>query len=632
MGKDRNGSGGYRGGSRSGSGTRNGTRPGGRPRSGQAADMRPDGGPRPVRKDPSASAGRDAAVRSNTGSSGTELRRTSGTDKYARKTYEVQGIDLSSKSDRASAMAEFNMLRDKAQLHYTDFAAQKIRYDKLDDPGAAEKLKEANDAYTMSVFMNCIGPLRSGITPSTLLQSWFSYKMIQTINPTMDMDMARMCANLKRDLEPMYGELRRKNPLMGAVLSPVIGSLDGYLATESAEKFTKAINWNMEQGTLDDAILTPKQTAALKVGFMEQYYVDLRAGERPVRDIDRDYAAAIDHIRIIANNSGYDMAVVAAEERYLVGVKMQADPRYASMFQETSDLYGPHPVLDSDGTWSGRFETPDHHEYTVGGDASTGAFTVRRPMSREAMDGFDRNVDDHGKQIGSMYAWLDGDDCPLGRVTKSRIRKHLDSYVDEYKKNVARQLVDDGAVRNQRQAEQYMDERFDQVVEDTRGRGSLSTDCQTLQMEMRRVVTKEVLAKTGIPVTEETLIAVEGNRKCAALDPLAEYVRERAYAHGDKEFRVEGCEAARQMRDNYIMDMSPEELARLMLHASTNIQQGIKAHGHPNLLRDGKEFVFEEQMAPVVHAPTFNPSRQEDGAFPPAPEPDEDEGSDGPEM
>lgn len=158
MRKDQNGNGGYRGGGRSGSGTRNGARPGGRPRSGQAADMRPDGGPRPAWNGPSTSAGRDAAVRSNTGSSGTEPRRTSGTDKDARKTYEVQGIDLSSKSDRASAMAEFNMLRDKAQLHYTDFAAQKIRYDKLDDPGAAEKLKEANDAYTMSVFMNCIGP------------------------------------------------------------------------------------------------------------------------------------------------------------------------------------------------------------------------------------------------------------------------------------------------------------------------------------------------------------------------------------------------------------------------------------------------------------------------------------------
>ena len=598
-------------------------------------DLRLDGKPvdvvvrRPAEKKDSPVAGRGQGVPA----------RPSGQNRQAaRKIYEIQGIDLSAKADRNAAMAEFNMLRDKAQLHYTDFAAQEVHYDRLDDPDVTEKLKQANDAYTMSMFMNCVGPLRSGVTVGTLFQSWFSYKMIQTINPTMDMDMARMCANLKRDLDPMYDELRRQHPLLGKALSPVIGSLDGYLAAQSASKFTSGINRSMEQGKLDETIMTAKQAAALKVAFMEQYYVDLRSGERPAKQLDADYQAAVDHIRIIANNSGYDMAVVAAEERCLVGVKMKADPRYACMFEETSDLYGPHPALEADGTWAGRFETPDHHEYTVGGDASTGAFTVRRPMRDRAMDEFDRNVSDHGKQIGSMYAWLESDECPLGRVVRSRIRNHLDGYVSEYRKDVARQLVDDGIVRSARQADSYVQERFDDVVDHTRERGGLSTDCQTLQMEMRRIVTKEVLAKAGLPVTEETLAAVEGNQRCEALDPLARYAELRAHSHGDKDLKVEGCEAARQMRDNYLVDMTPEELSRLLLHAGTNIQQGIKAHGHANLFRDGKAFTFEESVAPAIHDPSFNPTRHQDGTYPPAPPPDDDEpqdetdgGPDGPE-
>ena len=40
----------------------------------------------------------------------------------------------------------------------------------------------------------------------------------------------------------------------------------------------------------------------------------------------KDYDAALGHLQVIAKNSGFDMSVVAAEERHLVGLIHISEP------------------------------------------------------------------------------------------------------------------------------------------------------------------------------------------------------------------------------------------------------------------------------------------------------------------
>lgn len=515
-----------------------------------------------------------------------------GRPKPPSRQYMVQGSDIDTGRSLKEAMAEFALLQDDAlESHYMNWAKHPVNYARLEDENAVNNLKQANDAYTLSMLMNCVSPLRQGIKASSLMQAWMSYKLIASINPSLEGDISRLCANLRQDVGNVSKNITGPAKMF---VKPLMGSLDGFLANTSAQKMGQSVRTHMDEGTLDEMVMTPKQLAALKVTFMEQYYKDMRTSDRNPQAMKKDYDAALGHLQVIAKNSGFDMSVVAAEERHLVGLKIRVNPDYQNMFMETSDIYGAHPVLDENGLWSSRFETADGHEYTVGGKAAVGAFTPRPPIDTESVlygegnepngttGAFVQNLRNRGERFAYMEMWLDSEDCPLSNRVKAQVKSDLVQYEKEYKELVEHQLMDDGVYKGsareaKKAASMFWESTFDQAKETALELGRDDAEYCGFQLELHRIVDKEVLTKAGVKIRDNTYANIENNVESAELRQLRDYMEERARRHeGPEAMDVgTGVDIAVRMRENYLEDMTVDELSRLMIHTGANQQQGI---------------------------------------------------------
>lgn len=509
--------------------------------------------------------------------------------------YHVNGVLVNSKSEMKAAHRELEAFQeiqtsfDADIMDYKEWAKEAVVYSNIDDREAIGRLNKCNDSYALMMFSNCLTPYQNGITLKAVFSSWVISKATQVMNPNMEIDMSRALLGIRDAIVSKYALSEKEHPHMSALYKPIMESLESMTMSKSVDNMMGSVNSNLKEHTIDSMIMTPRQLAAIKLNFMEQCYVDMRDGSSPahVRECEKNYNNAVEHLSAIARNSGFDMSVVAAEERYLAGLKIMENPDYANLFSETEGIYGAKPYVVSDSTlsptWDGTFNTADGHSYYVGNHVEKGAFTVRKPVfalgdkSVEALEG---SIERRAEQCAVMMMYLESKDCPINERNRDIAGNALRGWISTYKNNMISLLQDDGIAKSKNAASKMWSSTFEDVYEST-----LSSDGKSaikdFETELNHVLDKEIITRMGGTYTPEVAqyIATEGKSgDKAVFDSLEAMVKARAKEHKSVDKRT-GLEILKDMRANYMETMQADEIAKLMLHVGANMEQGVMSHG-----------------------------------------------------
>ena len=374
--------------------------------------------------------------------------------------YKVSGVVPRSERQINVALRELRELQNRNFFSYQEWARREVKYDDLnaEDESMKANLKKHNDAYAISIISSCMGPMREGFNFSSILASLSTFYMLKSVNPDTEQDMHRLLASLHEQVAVMASESR------GGISNFFLRKLDKEMGKAAAVNLNKDVAVNLNNGSIDQMVMTPRQLAALKLNFYEQYYFDIRNLKGSNKNIKKQeitvsYNKALTHLEQIAKNSGFDMKVVAMEERYFAGLKMKADPRYKALFLGTSDMFGAVPDMSDDRVWDGTFKTADDHvldveqrNHSFDGKPNYGfdAFVVREPddfSTPEAKEAFFLDNNKHLKLLTDQlaaFAYVSSKDCLFSSEIKSRLKKQLDGKVEDYAAVLETRLYHDG--------------------------------------------------------------------------------------------------------------------------------------------------------------------------------------------
>ena len=543
--------------------------------------------------------------------------------------YEVRPLNLDDKFQKKAALRELQILQTRCLSDYKTWAKEYVKYQDFGKGRNVDvKLKQCNDQYTLSILTSCLGPLREGITLESVFTTWMTYSLAKATNKNMDEDMSRLFLHFR---EGLVQAADNSSGMTRRLLNRAIKASDKSITTTSADLMNNNIATNLRTHELDSLSMSPRQLAVLKLNFMEQFYVDSRSlgdmtkveNRDKYRELKQSYDTAVRHIEAIANNSGYSMDVVAVEERYFVGLKMQTNPDYANVFNETS-TFGIVPEMDGDGNvWSGRFKTADGHSYTTGG-SKVGTFSPREPYSLKfnaktydpgnalSAERLSHNLADISTLMEASLLYIDSDDCDLSKSDKKEIKENIRNSAERYKNQLFNQLRDDRVFDgNEKQIRNYIDSMFADMNNDTAIHDKKVSDpAFQFHNHVDYVVEKEILnsmrdniiegARAGTLTMIPPIEALKGSK----YDPqsaLMYYINETGYNDNPdsiksrqdisddfaKMYLYYQAQAKAQANDyndsrtideilkdtvnNYIDDMSNEERTDLMLHVCSNM-------------------------------------------------------------
>lgn len=557
--------------------------------------------------------------------------------------YDVPSVNANDAHDMSSAMTELVTMQQKIASDYSDWAKLDVNYSVFGEPGSkdremqlVQRLKSHNDAYTMSMLTSCYTPLTEGIDVKTLASTYFTHKMVQVMNPDLQMDKARMYANFASNLRSMS----EGYPLAQKFASGIEDMLGDKAATQTGDTVAKSLRDN----TLDSLVMTPRQLAAIKLNFMEQYYTDTRSLDQSSPDYESklknctdNYDKAIQHIGAIANNSGYEMSAVADEERYLVGLRIRQDDskHYENIFSETQLPYGAQMQYLNGGVgdennliWQGDFKTPDGHAYTC--DANTGAFTVRQPYTADKLPSLQDELSRKGQQYAWMQQFINSSACTASSDAKKDALENLQTQFDQYKDSISIQLQDDlGYSKNY--ADSFFDKSFGEAERSEKGIDKNQAFAQTdvfsvdskalpgmdFYRELRYVTEKESLKKNpGVNISagktenptpnqqEEENNSGKAYRTKTDLD-----LRRDAIHKIDPSVNIDTM--GRKLSGSYMRNMSGDELTNLMLHVGCNMEQGWQHNMIMNDKTHTIESTYSRHLEPsVLEGSTFEAARQ----------------------
>ena len=511
----------------------------------------------------------------------------------ANYTLSGNGYSIYQKSDKNSAYEELESLQRSAIADYAVWANEELKYDNLEDASAAKNLKQYNDTYTMSMLMGVIAPLENGCDLSSVMQCLMSYNVVKMMNPDLDMDSSRMFYNFKNTVAPMIADMKADHPILGKMFSPLTTEVDKTLSEAAGAKFAKTIDSHEKVHDIDSMYLTPRQVAALKVNFMEQYYGDLRQTKDKYKraEYTANYNKAMDHLNAICTNGGYDMSVVANEERYLVGLKIQKNPKYATMFCETTDVFG--VKLDTEDInkthrFTGQFISTDEHAYYGTSDLKTqGTFHVRQPMSEENMQ---IDMLSHAENFYTMKQYVNS---PMF-TGDNAAKKALLAEISENEKNYVKRMnfvsqtdmlkisVDDAYKQAMSSAVSSYDEK-----QNIAGINATYLD------EMQNVTLNNVAKNMGYDPK-----AMRNNSRRVFDTESAEYKKmmlglEKYVDAGKKNHTLSSDMTAQRALENiqlhYFENLSTDKQYEILAHVMTNVEQGYKEHqsDRNNIKKDG---------------------------------------------
>ena len=530
------------------------------------------------------------------------------------------GYDTRVGVDKRNAYKELESLQRSAIAQYSKWANEELKYNALDSDGAAKNLKQYNDTYTMTMLMGVIAPLERGIDLGSILQCMMSYNIVRTLNPNMDMDSSRMYYNFRNTIAPMVADLSLDHPVLGKLLgNTVLKSVDRTLSAAGGAKLAQTIDAHEKVHDIDSMYLTPRQVAALKVNFMEQYYSDLRSTNDEYRrkEFTDQYTKAMKHLEAISKNGGYDMSVVAAEERYLVSLKMEQNPKYATMFAETWDTFGvqlDRKAIDETQRWSGQFIRTDEHEWYGGSDLTTnGAFHVRMPMK---LGNFEENGDDNDKGLrgqllqrarsfDEMRAYVSSPMFTGGDKDRKQLLDEIEKNEKEYLKR-AEVIVKTDGIKDSDGKLVSVDKEYAAALKISRASKQFESYAEDFAEEFDSVVLAKVVTKMGY---DPNAMRNNARRK---FDPSSEeYIRMQTalekYGNDrhkkDKSYPTDAETLLNNIQSHYFEDLSPADQYKVLAHTVANVEQGYHEHQsnrdgysslHSNRLLELSDLTFDE--------------------------------------
>ena len=503
------------------------------------------------------------------------------------------GYNIRQKSDKKSAYKELESLQRSAIADYKHWANEELKYDNLDNPNAATNLKQYNDTYTMSMLMGVIAPLENGCDLGSVMQCLMSYNVIKMMNPDLDMDSSRMFYNFKNTVAPMISDLQADHPILGRLFSPLTTEVDQTLSEAAGAKFATTIDAHEKVHDIDSMYLTPRQVAALKLNFMEQYYGDLRKTNDKYAQLNRtsEYNKAMKHLNAICTNGGYDMSVVATEEKYLVGLKIQENPNYMTMFAETTDVFGikfDTKKINDTQRFGGHFISTDEHEYLGSSDLATnGVFHVRMPMSDVDMK---KNIESHAASFYTMRQYVNssmftGEDSAR-KALLSEIAENEQQYVDRMKLIARTDRVNISVDKYYEQATSLADKNSNktQTIDGIDAAYVDEMQCVTLN-DVAKQMGYEPSAMRNNPRRVFDIESSEYKKMMLGLEKYVEDGKRKGTLSSDMTAEI----ALENIQLNYFENLSPDKQYGILAHVMTNVEQGYKEHqsDRNNIKKDG---------------------------------------------
>lgn len=546
--------------------------------------------------------------------------------------YVIKGTGMT-KRDLKEAYREIDRYsNDNLLLSYSDWAKEAVHYNDISEKQIAEKLSHANDGYTLSMLANAFATFgKGGIDTDNFFKFYVSMYVMRLTNPEMDMDLSRTFNLISSNLNDLSNNLPFGVRTIGRL---ALNSAKNGFESVADDRFDSALNRGLANHDIDSIRMSPRQLAAIKVNFMEQCYCDMRKAGNSLDDINKCeacYNQAVAHINQIARNNGFDMSVVAEEERYIVGLKMRNNPRYGLIFKETTGPYAAKPMTNG-SKWSGRFETGDGHEYTVGGHVEMGAFTIRRPAqssyvgtNEKGKDAIEDKVGRYAAQFATMFDFVENGPYKFSKDQKTDIEFNINNQLSAYRKSVKAMLVDDGIVSNAHEADKWWKKHFIEPMNKTRENNKSSdykkadfTMSQSgeysekeltiyggFSSEIDRTLNKTIFNKVGLMFdkpTEKYLRQADYNirenecrRKAgfkmrkfidssdlkdnfpamaAIKDEVAARSNQNKTAGNNAKDERKSWEILKDMRINYVRTMDASEITALLMHSATDLEQG----------------------------------------------------------
>lgn len=563
--------------------------------------------------------------------------------------YVPNGVDFGLQADKEAAYAELEAYRaiqtkfDRSLFDYKTWAKENVHYSNLTKPQIQQKLRSCNDSYTIAMLSDMMSSFRNGIDITTLVQFCVTTKIVKTMNPSFDMDVSRLMSNLRANVvDAINSDPNKANGPLGDIANV----LEKKFMDESATRFGSEVTRNMAQHTLDSMIMTPRQVAALKLNFMEQCYVDMRSvgTDAEVDQKYSEYQHAVKHLDAIANNSGFDMSVVAAEERYLVGLRIRENPEYANVFGETYDL-STRMKFDNNTVWSGHFVTMDGEDYTVGRNSDydsvesrkIGAFSPRKPygcgMDVDPKASLKVALERRAELFAEAVKYMASEDCEFDASPSVRksILNRFEANIDDYREKTIAMLQDDGIVSSKSAGRKFFKECFEDKFEEVKSQKTPTVVSQAFLKEMKHSANRDVLTAANVDTsyfsmnnksvsaadTESHLRDVQQLIKNYADNEKYKAARFRYERAGDNKLKpfFEGTTEAEQrstfadvrtgkeiiddMRKNTMSSLDIQSGCDFLTRVVYNIEQGYLSRGaweRPNSLDNEKDFAVSKSQ------------------------------------
>lgn len=494
------------------------------------------------------------------------------------------GYNIRQKSDYKSAQRELESLQRSAIADYSKWAEETVRYDGLDEEYTATNLKQYNDVYTMSMLMGVIRPLENGCDIGSVLQCLMSYNVARIMNPNLDMDSSRMFYNFKNTVAPMVADLKSDHPVLGKLLSPALSGVSNTLSEAGGAKMATTIDAHEKVHDIDSMYLTPRQVAALKLNFMEQYYIDLRSTSDAYKrkEFTADYNKAMKHLNAICSNGGYDMSVVASEERYLVGLKIQDNPNYMTMFSETFDVFGVKidtGAVEDSQRWTGQFISTDEHTWYGGHDLTTnGAFHVRMPMSSDDMQ---RDMKSHAVSFNTMRQYVESPLFTGNSDTKKALLKEIERNENQYLERMKFIAKTDNVQLPDKVDRTYARALSIAASESENVENEYGVDLTYID-EMQSVTLAKVARNMGynpdaMRNNDRHVFDTDSTEYKKMMTGISRYVED-CKKNGTVSDDMTADRALENIQLNYFDNLDASDQYDLLAHVITNVEQGYKEH------------------------------------------------------
>ena len=260
-------------------------------------------------------------------------------------------------------------------------------------PSQRTQLSDLHQAYVSMMVLQCVKPLREGVSAENMLSSVGMGTMMWMISPNFRNQVggffneAMEAVGKRLNPQSMYeGVVKFQGEASRATLNDLHDRTGlGRESLSPKDEARLARYEKMERGWRD--LFTEHSAALTHVGLSEAAYREMRVPGADIGEVNDRYESALSSLYQDVANDGLDRNVVAANMRLIVGHRMDAEPGMASVFGETGHgrfvKGAPRGVVvpGTDRTtmaWTGDFK-----DSFDGSTVNRGTFGVREPMDSD---------------------------------------------------------------------------------------------------------------------------------------------------------------------------------------------------------------------------------------------------------